>query len=80
MLVLQSCTDPLEILPGPSSETFPVSSDGACNFSVTDFEEDVDVKDGFLPMYEEVDVEIKQELIPEDKSFPDIKPEIPEVS
>jgi hypothetical protein len=80
ILVLQSCTNPLEILPGPSSETFPVSSDVACNFSDTDFEEDVDVKDVFPNMYIEVDAEIKQELIPEDKSFPNIKSEIHEVS
>jgi len=29
MLVLQSCTDPLRVLPSLSSETFPTSSDGA---------------------------------------------------
>jgi len=41
MLVLQSCTDSPHILPGSSSETFPPLSDGACNFSNTEFEEDI---------------------------------------
>ena len=77
MLVLQSCTDPLHILPSSSSETFPTSSDGACNFSNIEVEEDMDVKEeGFKAIKEEVDIGIKQEEVPEDitsyiKSEPD---------
>ena len=81
MLVLQSCTDSLQVLPGSSSETFPTSSDGACNFSNIGVEEDVDVKEeGFIAIKEEVDIGIKQEEISEDRTLPDIKSEPDEVS
>jgi hypothetical protein len=81
MLVLQSCTDFLQVPLGSSSESFPASSGGACNFSNIEVEEDVDVKrDGFIPVNEEVDIGIKQEDIPEDKNFPDRKCETHEVS
>jgi hypothetical protein len=81
MLVLQSCTDSLHILPGSSSEIFPTSSDGACNFSNMEVEEDVDVKEGgFMAIKEEVDIGIKQEEIPEDIYPPDIKSEPDEVN
>jgi hypothetical protein len=80
MLVLQSCTDSLQVLPGSSSETFP-TSDGACNFSNIEVEEDVDVKEeGFMSIKEELDIAIKQEENPEDITFPDIKSEPDEVS
>jgi hypothetical protein len=80
MLVLQSCTDPLQVLPGSYSETFPTSSDGACNFSNIEVVENIDVKvGGFIAMKEEVDIGIKQEENPEDM-FPDIKSEPDEVS
>jgi hypothetical protein len=78
--VLQSCTDPLEVLPGPSTETFP-ASDGACNFSNTEVEEDVTVlEEGFIDTNEEVAERIKQEEIAENICFPDIKSEPDEVS
>jgi len=49
MLVLQSCTDPLQDPPGSSSETFPTSSDGACNSSSREFKENIDAKEeGFM--------------------------------
>jgi len=81
MLVLQSCTDSLHILPGSSTETFPASSDGACNFSCTEVEEDEDVKeDGFIAIKEEADICVKQEEIREDITSPDIKSEQDEVS
>jgi len=80
MLVLQSCTDPLHILPGSSSET-NATSDGVCNFSNTEVEEDVDViEETFKAIHEEVDRGIKQEEIPGDITFPDIKSEPDEVS
>jgi len=81
MLVLQSCTDYLQVLPGSSRETFPASSDGSRNFSNIEVEEDVDVKEeGFLAIKEEADIGIKQEEIPEHINFPDIKSEPDEVS
>jgi len=81
MLVLQSCTDPLHILPGSTRQTFPTSSDGTYNVSNIEVEEDVVVKDeGFIAITEEAAVRIKQEEIPEDISFPGIKTEPDEVS
>jgi len=81
MLVLQSCTDSLQILPGSSGESNATSSDGACNFSSKEVEEDVDLKEeGFIAVNEEADIGIKQEEIPEDINFPDIKSEPDEVS
>jgi hypothetical protein len=80
MLLLQSCTDPLHVLPGSSGESDATSSDGACNFSNTDVEKDVDViEEGFTAVNEEANIGIKQEEIPED-IFSDIKTEPEEVS
>jgi hypothetical protein len=76
MLVFQSCTDSLQVLPGSSSQTFPTSSDGACKV-----EEDVDVRvEGLIIIKEEVDLGIKEEEFPEDIFFPDIVSEPDEVS
>ena len=81
MLVLQSCTDSLQVLPGSSSETLPTSSDGTCNFSNIEVEEDVVViEEGSIAINEGAAVRIKQEEIPEDIIFPDIKSEPDEVS
>ena len=80
MFVLQSCTDPLHNLPGSSNESHATSCDSSCNFSNIAVEEDVDFKeDSFIPIKEEADISIKQENIPEDKNFPDIKSEPDEV-
>jgi hypothetical protein len=52
-----------------------------CNCSNIKVEEDVDVKEeGFIDVSEEVDLGIKQEEIPEDIDFLDIKSEPDEVS
>jgi len=81
MLVLQSSTDSLHIVPGSSGESHATSSDGACNFSNTEFEEDVDViEECFISVNEEADIGIKQEEIPQDINFPVIKSEPDEVS
>ena len=81
MLVLQSCTDPLHFLPGSSSETSPTSSDGTCDVSSSAVQRDaVVVEEGFIAVNEEAPTGIKQEEIPEDISFPEIKPEPNEVS
>jgi len=81
MLVLQICTDSLHILPGSSSETFPTPSEGTCAVSNTAVEEDIVViEESFTPLKKEVSIGIKQEEMPEDISFPDIKTEPDEVS
>ena len=81
MLVLQSCTDSLRVRPVSSSETFPTSSDGTLDISNIKVEEDIDViEEGFIAINKEADIGIKQEEIPEDITFPDIKAEPDEVS
>ena len=81
ILVLQICTDSLHILPGSSSETFPASSEGTHDVSNTAVEEDVVVvEESFTAINKEVSIGIKQEEIPEDISFRDIKSEPDEVS
>jgi hypothetical protein len=81
MLVLQSCIDSLHIQPGSSGESHATLSDGACNFSNIEVEEDVIViEEGFIAVNEEADIGIKQEEIPEDINFSDIKSEPVEVS
>ena len=81
MLVLQRCTDPLHILPDSSSEKYATSSDGACNSSSIEVEDDVDViEEGFISMKEEADIGIKEEEIPEDIKFSGIKSEPDKVS
>ena len=75
VLVLQSCSDSLHILPSSSSET-NATSDVVCNFSNIEVEEDVDViEEIFISINEEVNRDIKQEEIPGDITFPDIKSE-----
>jgi len=81
MLVLQNCADPLHILPGSSSETFPTPSDGIYDVSNIEVKEDIVVIDeGFIAIHKEADIGIKQEEFPEDKTFPHIKSEPDEVS
>ena len=81
MVVLQSCTDSLHILPGSSSDTYATSSEGTCDVSNTAVEEDVIViQDSFTAINKEVFIGIKQEEITEDISFSDIKTEPDEVS
>ena len=56
MLVLEICTETLHILPGSSSETFPTSSDGTCDVSNVNVEEDLDMQGE-----EEVNVKTEEE-------------------
>jgi len=80
MLVLQSSSDSLHILPGESSQS-NATSGGVCNLSNTELDDDVVViEEIFVPVHEEVDRGIKQEEIPRDITFPDIKSEPDEVS
>ena len=79
MMVLQSCTDPLYIPPASSTETSATSD--VCYFSNVEVEDDVDViEEVFISTNEEVDISTKQEDIPGDITFPDIKSEPDEVS
>jgi len=81
MLVLQSCTDSLRVLPSSFSETFPTSSDGTYDVGNIKVEEDIEViEERFTAINKESDIGIKQEEIPEDITFPDIKSEPDEVS
>jgi hypothetical protein len=80
MLVLQSCTDSLQVLPGSSSEAFPTSSDGTCDVSNTAVQQNVVIEEHSIAVNEEAPIGIKQEEIPEVISFPDIKAEPDEVS
>jgi len=56
MLILQSCTDSLQVLPGLSSDTFPTPSDGTCDVSNVKVEEDLDMQGE-----EEVNVKTEEE-------------------
>jgi hypothetical protein len=81
MLVLQSCTDSLQFLPGSSSETFPTSCDGTYDVSNIEGEEEVVViEERSIAINEEAAVRIKQEEIAGDINFPGIKSEPDEVS
>jgi hypothetical protein len=81
MLVLQSRTESVGVLPTSSNETFPTSSDGTYDIDNMNVEEDVVVIEVVTTtINKEVDIGIKQEGIPEDISFPDIKSEPDEVS
>ena len=81
VVVLQSCTDSLRVLPAASSETFPTPSDGTYDVGNIKFEEDVDViEEIFTAIKKEADIDFKQVEIPEEKTFPDIKSEQDEVS
>jgi hypothetical protein len=55
MLVLQNCTDCLQVLPGSSCETFPKSSNGTYDVSNVKVEEDIAIK-------EEVDVKAEKDI------------------
>jgi hypothetical protein len=81
MLILQSYTDSVKVLPGSSSETFPTSSDGTCDGSSTAVQQNVlVVEEGSIAVNEGVFICIKQEEISEDMNFPHIKSEPDEVS
>jgi len=67
MVVLQSCTDSLHVLPGSSCETFPTSSDGTYVSNVK-IEEDIDIK-------EEEDVKAEKGIGNEEEECLDIKHE-----
>ena len=80
MLVLQSCSDSLRIVPGVSSDT-NATSGGGCDFRNREVEGDIEViEETFVAIHEEVDKCIKQEEIAGDVTFLDTKSEPDEVS
>jgi hypothetical protein len=79
VLVLQSNTDSPHILPSLTNET-NATSDGVCNFTNIEAEDNVHITEVFKVIHEEVDIAIKREEIPGDITFPDIKSEPDEVS
>jgi hypothetical protein len=52
MLVLQSRTDSLQLLPGSSNETLTTSSAVACNFSNIEVEDMFVMGEGFIAIKE----------------------------
>ena len=70
MSVLQSCTDPLQVMAGSSSETFPTSSDGTYDVSNIKVEEDIN-----MPEFEVVNVKTEKVIFSEEEECIDIKDE-----
>ena len=80
MVVLQSCSDSLHVLPGSSTDA-NATSGGVCNFSNIEYDEDLDViEEIFISINEDVDRGMKGEEIPGDIAFPGIKSEPDNVS
>ena len=71
MLVLQSCTDSLRVLPISSSETFPTSSDGTYDIGYIMVEEDIHMQEE----EEEVNVKTEKGMGSEEGECIDIKDE-----
>jgi hypothetical protein len=79
--VLQSCTDPLHIPTSSSCETFPTPSDCTYGVGNTEVEENVEViEECLIAVNQQADTGIKQEEVPGDITFPDIKAEPDDVS
>jgi hypothetical protein len=70
MLVLQSCTDSLQVLPGSATETFSTSSDGTCHVGHVRVEKDLDMQEE-----EEVNVKTEKVIVSEEEQCVDIKDE-----
>jgi len=68
MLVLQSCTDSLQVMAGSSSETFPTSSDGTHEVGNIKVEEDID-----MPEFEVVNVKTETVIFSDEEECVDIK-------
>jgi len=70
MLVLQSCTDSVQVLPGSSNETFPTSSDGTCHVGHIKVEEVLDIQEG-----DDVNMKTEKVIVSEEEECIDIKDE-----
>jgi len=69
MLVLQSCTDSIQVMAGSSTETFPTSSVGTYDVGNVKFEEHTDMKEE----EEEVNVKTENIIVSEEEECIDIK-------
>ena len=69
MLVLQSCTDSVQVMEGSCTETFPTSSDGTYVVGNVKVEEHIDIKK------EEVNVKTEKIIFSEEVDSIDIKDE-----
>jgi hypothetical protein len=69
MLVLQNCTDSLQVPPGLSPDTFPTSSDGTYDIGNVKFEDDLGIKE------EEVNVKMEDIIGSEEEECVDIMDE-----
>ena len=69
-LVLQSCTDSLQVMAGSSTETFPTSSDSIYGIGNVKVEEQIDIKEE-----EEVNVKTEKGIGSEEEKCIDIKDE-----
>jgi hypothetical protein len=72
MLVLQSCTDPLQVLSGSSTETFPTTSYGTYDVGNVKVEEDLDMQE---EEEEEMNVKTEKGIVSEEVECIDIKDE-----
>jgi hypothetical protein len=73
--------NPLQVIAGSSTETFPTPSGGLYDVGNIEVEDDVGgIEESFIAANKQADIGIKQEDIPEDITFPDIKAEPEEVS
>ena len=71
VLVLQSCSDSLNILPSTSSDTYAASSDCAWHIGNMKVEEDLDMQEE----EEEVNVKIEKGIVNEEEEYMIIKDE-----
>jgi len=69
MLVLQSCTDSLQVMADSSTETFPTPSDGTYDVGNIKFEEHTDIKE------EGVNMKTVKVTVSEEEECIDIKDE-----
>jgi len=82
MLVLQSCTDPLHILPGSSTDTYGTSSDCAYYVGNMKVEEDLDMQEECVVIkdeqgiYSEEEEEEKKDIDTKEEEDVDIKEEV----
>ena len=74
LLVLQSCTDSLQVMADSSNDTFPISSDGDCHVGSIKAEEDMDMQE---EEKEEVNVKTEKCVCSEEVECMDIKDEEP---
>ena len=69
VLVVQSCTDSLQVLPSLSTETFPTPSDGT-------YDGNMNVEVGiYMQGEEEVNVKTEKEIVSEEEECIDVKEE-----